>query len=782
MIVLLLVFAFTLSMQQKNTYKSLWMAQQEFETTLYSIGDGVITTDEQGRVKNLNKVAEELTGWIERDAINKPISGIFNIINEDTLKPVESPVNKVIEKGQIVGLANHALLISKDGSRIPIADSGAPIVNSEGEIVGVVLVFRDQTEERDHQMILEEQRRQLFTLLSNLPGMAYRCKCNKDWTMELVSKGCINLTGYNEDELNENKIVSYGQLIIEDDRDFVWEQVQNALNTRTNFEFEYRIRTKSNSIKWVWEKGQGIYDEEGNLIALEGFINDIDERKKIESALKKSEQLFQNLTENATVGIFKTDKEGLTTYINPEWKNITGLTYSEAKGNGWLNYVHPDDKNTIAENWNYSIDKNKKSDAEYRFVKTNGEIVWVKGQAVPEYDGHHNLVGYIGTINNITDIKAYENKLKEANTLLHALIDNIPDAIYLKDIQGRKVLVNKADLINIGIDDEKDVLGKSDFDVFPKEIAEEFWKVDQEVMNKGEALLDVEEELINNNNERKWLSTSKIPYKNDKNERIGLIGIGHDISYKKKLHEELVYAKNKAEESDQLKTSFLANMSHEIRTPLNSILGFTNLITESDDLNKNERTEYSTIIQKSSDSLLQIINDIIDISSLETGQLAINNSEVKVNNIVNMLEIEYSRRVSDLKIKDIEIKSLIVDEDLSMITDSNRLNQIFINLLTNALKFTSSGSIVFGIEKYDKKKVYFKVQDTGIGIEPHSQKIIFDRFRQAENNNVRKFGGNGLGLSIVNNLVELMGGNISLESELGKGSVFRFNLPFNPPQ
>lgn len=263
---------------------------------------------------------------------------------------------------------------------------------------------------------------------------------------------------------------------------------------------------------------------------------------------------------------------------------------------------------------------------------------------------------------------------------------------------------------------------------------------------------------------------------NDHQEITHFIAIKEDITDKKQILKELIESKEKAEESDKLKSSFLANMSHEIRTPLNSILGFSNFLTSEEDISFEEKNEYSTIINKSAESLLQIINDIIDISSLETGQLKIFITPINVNNILHSLLTIFSLKLIEINKSHI-ILTLLPTDNTTVYADENRFIQIFTNLVNNAIKFTDRGEIRFGVESFDEDKVTFIVSDTGVGIKPEYHQSVFERFRQGEQNKSKNYGGNGLGLSIVKNLIELMGGNISLESEPGKGSIFRFNLP-----
>ncbi len=269
----------------RRTAAALRLNEEKLRTTLNSIGDAVISTDTESRVEGLNPVAEALTGWPQAEALGQPLKEVFRIINETTRKPVESPADAVLETGRIVGLANHTLLISKQGLEIPIADSGAPIKNDQGQTTGVVLVFRDQSTERSAERALEESRRQYAALVANLPGIAYRCANNQEWIMEFISQGCQALTGYQAEELIGNGTRSYAALIHPDDRERVWNEVQAAVANRRPFEFEYRIHTKSGEQKWVWEKGAAQFSEQGELLCLEGFIADISPKKHSEQEL-----------------------------------------------------------------------------------------------------------------------------------------------------------------------------------------------------------------------------------------------------------------------------------------------------------------------------------------------------------------------------------------------------------------------------------------------------------------------------------------------------------------
>nr|HPR62165.1 ATP-binding protein [Prolixibacteraceae bacterium] len=253
--------------------------------------------------------------------------------------------------------------------------------------------------------------------------------------------------------------------------------------------------------------------------------------------------------------------------------------------------------------------------------------------------------------------------------------------------------------------------------------------------------------------------------------------IAHELEtviQRNKMIDDLIVAKNKAEESDRLKSAFLANVSHEIRTPMNGILGFLELLTEPD-LSENQKEMYLDIMNKSGQRLLETINDIIELSKIESGQMNVN---IEAVNIYEIIDFQYKFFAPKVFAKGIELQLVQgnVDGGFNLLTDKVKLNGILTNLMNNALKYTDEGKIKIGAN-IEIDKVVFYVEDTGIGIPSDKQLSIFERFNQVDNRLTRTKEGAGLGLSIVKAYVQLLDGNIWLESELGKGSCFYFSLP-----
>jgi PAS domain S-box-containing protein len=272
--------------RQASLYRSLYNAQREqfmanaqYRTILYSIGDAVITSDSTGCVVQMNPAAEALTGWNEADAKGLPLDKVFRIINETTREAVSSLAQKVLREGRVTDLANHTLLLARDGKEYPIADSAAPVFDDQHAVVGVVLVFKDQTVERAAQRALADSERHLKALIAHVPGVVFRCGMDSYWTMQYLSANCRELTGYDPETLIDNGKLSYYDLIHPDDRQKVWDTINAQIKRGAPYTIEYRIITADGTVKWVWESGSAAGDDAEGTNSLEGVIHDITARR-----------------------------------------------------------------------------------------------------------------------------------------------------------------------------------------------------------------------------------------------------------------------------------------------------------------------------------------------------------------------------------------------------------------------------------------------------------------------------------------------------------------------
>lgn len=374
---------------------------------------------------------------------------------------------------------------------------------------------------------------------------------------------------------------------------------------------------------------------------------------------------------------------------------------------------------------------------------------------------------YLGTV--IRKLKT------EPLSLIQQLIDIIPDHIFVKDIHSKFTLANTWVAKNSGVNSTEEVIGKTDFDFFPKRLAQKYYNDEQKVISTGEPLINEHEKVLINGRIR-WYSTTKIPIYDDHGHITGIVGIGRDITKSVKERKDLEKAKKEAEKADQLKSTFLANLSHEIRTPLNGILGFSQFLKQKKH-SEEKQNKYLDIILSNGKNLLMLINDIIDISMIESNQLSIKKRKFNLNELLDNIKTGFDYQIKQ-KNKSIRltVHKELKDGDDEFLSDDFRISQILSNLISNSLKFTESGEIQFGY-KHINHNLEFFVSDTGIGIDKEQQKDIFKRFRQVDESMTRRYGGTGLGLSICRGLVQLLKGQIWVKSESGRGATFYFTIP-----
>ena len=418
---------------------------------------------------------------------------------------------------------------------------------------------------------------------------------------------------------------------------------------------------------------------------------------------------------------------------------------------------------------------NKSNYLSFQHKISNGNIKEVEVYASPFAFKDKKLMSII--VHDITDktkmekaLKKSRKKYKNITKLLETLFDAVPDVIGVHDMNYNVISYNKAgyEFLN---KTPKEVIGKKCYellgcsDICNKCVTKIVYQT------KKTAIIESFDEKSN-----KWLELRGYPVFNEKSELYQVIEHIRDITERKNFINELKNAKEKAEESERLKSAFLANMSHEIRTPMNAILGFAQLLMQ-EEIPKEEMQKYINIITNSGNHLLNIINDIIDISKIDAKQLSINKSDFELTELLNELQTFFQ---SILNTKEKSNLNFIIKTEKNPIyinTDKTRLRQILINLIGNAIKFTDKGTVELSY-KIKNNKILFAIKDTGIGMTKEELKFVFERFRQGDETNKRRYGGTGLGLAISKEFIQLLGGNIFAESEKGKGSTFFFTIPF----
>jgi PAS domain S-box-containing protein len=572
--------------------------------------------------------------------------------------------------------------------------------------------------------------------------------------------------------LKKSRVEIIGFDIGKVDPNFPVEDFKNFWEITPLFEqriFETSHQDKDGRLIPVEVSGQKFNIE--NDIFFYGIARDITERKKAIMAIRESEAKFKGIFEHANIGIATASLKGPLTNVNPEFEKLLGYSRDELLKMSFRNFTHPDDierevelvtKMIKGEIDNYRIEK--------RYIHKNGSVVWIDLSIAGMKDDHGEYILFIGMANDITEKK----KAQEKTEILAEMLDTAPNSIMIHDELGTILYANEKtyqmhgytaeEYLQLNLHDidtpENSELIKSRVDLI-KENGSAVFEVEHLKKDGSSIPLEVYVKLVN------WQGMP------------ALLSIATDISERKRFISELVEAKEKAEESDRLKSAFLANMSHEIRTPMNSILGFVNLLSDTFYSNE-EKNQFIELIKKSGERLISTINDLIDISRIEAGEVTIKTKPVNINEKID--------DITELFINEAKEKGLYLiptktagDSKVNIITDEDKLYSILINLVKNAIKYSRKGQIVIGY-KLSKDFIEIFVSDTGIGIPKNRLDKIFDRFVQADLTYTRPFDGSGLGLAITKSYVEMLGGRIWVKSEEEKGSTFFFTLPNRQPE
>jgi PAS domain S-box-containing protein len=513
----------TMNQQQHATLSIAIEAR--YRATLSSVGDAVISTSEQGRVDFMNPVAERLTAWTEAEARGKPLDEIFRIVNEETRAVVENPVDRVLREGAVVGLANHTLLIARDGTEHPIADSAAPIRDERGATTGVVLVFRDQTQERQAQQALRDSERKFRETIEHLDE-GYYC-CTADGLVLEHNLAFNRILGFGTaQDMRGAKLPEFWQN--PDDR----REYLNELMTQGSIEnYLIHAKTAGGDKVVVMASSHLEKDDQGRLARIVGTFTDFTKQHGLEAELKESEAKYRSLFDNAEVGMYrsKLDGSGIIT-LNQRLADIFGFTTAEMlRSPATIRWADPKAREEMV---GVLRERGELCDHELDIVTKGGEVRTVLASMKLYPDK-----GYLeGTAIDITDRKHAEEALRESEAKYRTLVENIPQGIFMKDRKFRWVSINENFARNLGVR-PSDIVGKVDRDLFPIDIADKYHADDIRIMETGQTEEFEEESILGGRHV--WVNTIKTPVLDKNGEIVGVLGVFWDITDRRHAEEAL---------------------------------------------------------------------------------------------------------------------------------------------------------------------------------------------------------------------------------------------------
>lgn len=649
-------------------------------------------------------------------------------------------------------------LLLKSGEIKHILEKCETAYNGKGEPVRSLGTVLDITK----QAQLAEKFKTLSGLLSE--GVVIH---NKGVAIE-VNDSFIKMFGYSQKELIGQNIVEL--LITKEDQQLV------AKNSRKDYSSPYEVKgiKKNGTIFPIEIEGKVFF--ENNIITT---IRDMASCKKVEEKLNKRDKMLMSIISSVVDPIISIDSDGIIMSWNMAAEKIFGYTSSEMINKNLQNIIpinhiikHKNDINCL------------KNGSEEKLI---GKIIELKSlrKDGTEFPAELSLSSwsidnqkyFTVIIRDLSEKKLAQEKLKNSEERLSQIIKVSKDWIWEIDTNGLYTYASEKVEDILGYKSAEIVNKKYFYDFFPEENRKKLKKIAFKSFKQKKIFSNFITPNISKNGDIVWFSTSGIPILDNKGNLIGYRGADDDITKRIKTEKKLINAKSEAEDSNRLKDEFLQNMSHEIRTPMNAILGFSEMLSIPD-LTDKKRAHFVEIIQNCSNQLVQIIDDILEISRLETKQIKVIEEPVNLNDLFLNLFSIFNIKSKENKIP-LYLKKGLSDRQSVILTDKKILNTALNNVLNNALKFTSKGFIELGYQlKNSELEIY--VKDTGIGIEPEKHDIIFVRFSQAEKELSNKSGGLGLGLSIAKENIKLLGGDIRLESKKGVGSTFFITIPYKP--
>lgn len=537
--------------------------------------------------------------------------------------------------------------------------------------------------------------------------------------------------------------------------------------------FVSQVKKNDGSLIWIAENVRAVRNKDDQLLYYEGTVVDITEKQETEKALRDSELLYHSLVETIPQNIVRKNLEGVFIFANQKFCQTVGKPLADILG-----------KNDYDLSPKHLADKYRRDDMRvmetgeiYDTTEIHGsgdEDIYIETVKTPLLDSQGNINGIQCMFWDVTERHEMEEQLAYERDLLNALLENVPDRIYIKDTESRFIKGSAALAKRLGLKMPGDIVGKTDYDFHPDGLAKSFHEDEQRVILTGNPIINKVEQQTDTDGRDIWASVTKVPFTNRSGITTGVIGISRDITALKLAERETARARDMALEAAQMKAQFLAVMSHEIRTPMNGIIGMIDLLLDSE--LSEEQQEYADTVRTSADALLEILNDILDLSKIEAGRLELEKAEFPLRQVIEeAVELHALRAEANHVELHCHIPPLL---DGQYRGDAGRLRQILLNLISNAVKFTEEGEVQTSVRAINETsgdvKLQFTVADTGIGISPEMRDKIFDAFRQADGSTTRRYGGTGLGLSISRQLTEMMNGDMWAESTPNEGSQFHF--------
>lgn len=746
--------------ERKEIRKALRESEARFQRLVRNAQDLIYRIEliPEIRISFFSNSALYFTGYEALEFIRRP-ELLKEIIHPDEL----NDFIEMLSRKDTISLPHIYRWIKKEGSILFVELKNIPIYDDHAQMIAVEGIARDITDYKKALHAVHQREEDLIGLINSMKESIWLFR--KDGSIIDANVSARILSGFGRPELLKIQI---GEII----PDLSIENNEELLKDEQSFQIFPTELTRNDLSQIPIEVNLGVinyFEERVYLIV----ARDISERLKSNRKI----HLLGKAVEHSPIGILILDINRSIEFVNSSFTKISGYSEIEMIGktpDAYLLVNEQQNERFFQIMWQQILN-GKEWIGEILNRKKSGEDFWSNLKISPIFNENHQITHFVVVLEDITDRKNYIREIEEKNRFIQTVLDNLSIGVALNKMDnGEASYVNDkfSEIYGWPREDLRDI---STF--FEKVYPEENYRnmiisrIMSDIQSGDPSRMHWENiQITRKNGEKRIVNAMNIPLF----EQNIMVSTVIDVTDLKRYEEGLIEAKEKAEESDRLKTAFLANMSHEIRTPMNGILGFIDLL-QAPSITAEEQSQYFEVVNQSGQRLLNTINDIIEFSKIEAGEVKAVMEEVNINHIFTYLYQFFHPQAREKKLQ-LFYENHLNDGDMVISTDRHKLEAILINIIKNALKFTEKGQVVFGVKASEKVLVFF-VRDTGKGIKPNRLAAIFERFVQADYSHSRGYEGSGLGLSIARAYVEILNGKIWADSVENLGSTFYFTIP-----
>ncbi|NJL89108.1 MAG: PAS domain S-box protein [Coleofasciculaceae cyanobacterium SM2_1_6] len=759
---------------RRKGYETSLQGQREFmKQVINVIPSAIFVKDRSGNFIAANQAVAQIHGVPLEEVIGKNIMELNQSISAEQLAIYNQNNQEVMETLQPKTLLE--IIPTLQGEEQWYQTIINPYVTSTGQVEGVIGCCTNITILKQLQAEATSVSERLQHLLTSSSALIF--SCSLDLRTTFISSNVEVVMGYPAEKFTDESGF-WLERIHPEDRSRVIAEHDRRQDT---YSYEYRLLCADNTYHWFYDQLRLVRDEAGHPLEIVGYCTNINRRKHIEIDLKNHQAFLQQILDIVPNSIFVKDTDGYFVTISRAGAAIYGVSVEEIIGKRENEFIDisPEQMETyLLNNRRVMETGGRQTYPSQAIVNKQGEERWYKTIVEPFIDTQGVIKGVIGSATDITEIKQAELEIQSQQTFLRQVIDLVPSCLFVRDLEGKLLLLNAAAASIYGATKEEILHQNESGFMNSPEQGLQFWANNQEVITTGSKKIIEAQPVTNHRGETHFYYTVISPFLDLEGNIQGVIGCSTDITDLKKAEIELQTAMEAAESANRAKSTFLASMSHELRTPLNAILGFTQVMERDHPLNPNHQ-EYLGIINRAGKHLLELIDDVLEMSKIEAGKISLQLNLCDLHLLLQELEDIFRLKAASQNLELI----FSIDPGLpqQIETDERKLRQILLNILGNALKFTEKGQISLrAVSEPEENSLVFTVTDTGAGIDPTEMPLLFTPFMQTTTG-YKSQQGTGLGLAISHKFIQRLGGKITVQSSVGRGTEFTIQIPLNLP-